>query len=722
MKRIRHAVPRALRTATAAWAATWSLSCAPTAQQTAPEVAAPVAEAPKPEVAAAPAAPVSRAPQGPKADALAVNITLADSGLEAASLDKTAAPCEDFYRFACGNWIKAHPIPADSARYSRFSEAQERNEAALKQILDDARDGKGEKTPVSKKLGALYGSCMDEAAVEKAGLTAIKPLLARAEKVKDAKSLFDTALALHKLDIEVMFDRSVSADFTDSTTNVLFLDSGGLGLPDRDFYLEASLKDKLDAYRAHVVRVFTLLGRDAAKAEAAANDVLAIETELAKVTRTATARRDLPKMYNPMDMEGLKKLTPSFDFAALLTAVGVSPQKKLVVTTPEFFTGLEKLVTSAPASQWANYLVLRIVDGTAETLPKKFDDEMFSLTQAITGVEQQRDRYKRCIDAVAFGMPEYLGQPYVQRMFPGDSKQIAKDLVSAIGDAMGQTLGHLDWMSEPTKAAARDKLAKIVPMIGFPDTWKSYDYTVDPKKYAANMLAARTFENKRQMAKAGNPIDRSEWFMGAFEVNAYYNPFANNTALPAGILQPPFFGASRSVAANLGGIGMVIGHELTHGFDDQGSQFDAQGNMRNWWQQQDLEKFRAKGQCVAQQYSSIEVLPKRNINGQLTLGENIADMGGVKMAFHAYRTLRNGADKTFVAEGFNEDQQFFLAVAQAWCSQDREPEAIRRLTTDPHSPPAYRVLGSLRNLPEFASAFSCKAGAPMAPQSSCQVW
>ena len=723
MKRIRHAVPRALWSTTAAWAATWSLSCAPAAQTAPATPAAPAAESQAPAVAEAPAAkPVSRAPAGVKPDAEKVNISLADSGLEAASLDKTVSPCEDFYRFACGNWITSHPIPADRARYSRFTEAQERNEATLKQILDDAKEGKGDKSPVSKKLGALYGSCMDETAVEKAGISAIKPLLGKAEKVKDAKSLFDAVLALHKVDIEVIFDRSVSADFKDSTTNVLFLDSGGLGLPDRDYYLEASLKDKLDAYRAHVVRVFGLLGRDAAASEAAANDVLAIETELAKVTRTAAARRDLPKLYNPIDMAGLKKLTPSFDFAALLKGVDVAPQQKIVVTTPEFFEGMEKLITSAPASQWANYLTLRTVDATADTLPKKFDDELFSLTQAITGVEKQRDRYKRCIDAVAMGMPEYLGQPYVQRMFPGDSKQIAKDLVGAIGDTMGQTLTHLDWMSEQTKAAARDKLAKIVPMIGFPDTWKTYDYAVNPKSYAANMLAARAFENKRQMKKAGQPIDRSEWLMGAFEVNAYYNPFANNTALPAGILQPPFFGAKRSVAANLGGIGMVIGHELTHGFDDQGAQFDAQGNMRNWWQQEDLSRFQSKGQCVAGQYGDIEVLPKRKINGQLTLGENIADLGGVKMAFYAYRTLRSGADKTFVADGFNEDQQFFLGVAQAWCSQEREAETVRRLTTDPHSPPKYRVFGSLRNLPEFADAFQCKAGERMAPKNACEVW
>jgi putative endopeptidase len=719
MKRIARYVPRALWMTVAAYGAA-SSACAPSQTPTNPVSAV---ATPDPAAAVAPPAVAKRKLPGPKDDAQVVNMSLAEAGLEPTSIDKSAAPCDDFYRFACGSWIEAHPIPADRSRWGRFAEVDERNENAIHTILEDARAGKGEQTVATKKLGALYGSCMDEKAVDKAGLTAVKPLLDKAAKAKDAKTVQAAVLAMHEVGVGAVFDRQTEADFADSTTNVLFLDSGGLGLPDRDYYLVDSLKDKRDAYRAHVIRVFQLLGRDEKAATTAADEVIALETELAKVTRTAAERRDIPKMYNPLDMEGLKKLTPSFDWDGYLAKLGASAQKKVVVTTPEYFSGVEKLLAGgATPSQWQNYLTLRVIDGTAETLPKKFDDEFFSLQQALTGVEKQRDRYKRCIDAVAVAMPEYLGQPYVERMFPGESKKTAQELVNAIGKAMGETFARLDWMSDATKAAAQRKLEKIVPMIGFPDSWRTYEFNVDAKRYTSNMLAARAFEVQRQVKKAGNPYDRTEWLMGAYEVNAYYNPLANNTALPAGILQPPFFGANRSVAANLGGIGMVIGHELTHGFDDQGSQFDEQGNMRNWWQKQDLEQFNAKGQCVSKQYGEIEVLKARNINGQLTLGENIADMGGVKMAFEAYRQLRADSDKRYVADGFTEDQQFFLAVGQAWCSAEREAETVKRLTTDPHSPPAYRVLGALRNLPEFSDAFECESGARYAPANSCTVW
>jgi putative endopeptidase len=660
-------------------------------------------------------------PGGPAPGAEVVQVTLADVGLEATSLDRTVNACEDFYQFACGGWLTANPIPADKARWGRFGEVDQNNEKALHEILEDARSGKSNDAAMTK-LGAYYGSCMDEAAIEKAGLTGIKPLLDAAAKVKDAKSL-DAAIVLFHLNaVYPVFTWAPFGDFADSKTAVLYLDTGGLGLPDRDYYVKDEFKDKVTAYREHLVRLFGLLGRTKAAATKAAADVIAVETELAKVTKTATERRDLPKLYNPTDLAGLIAQSPGFPWEAYFKQLGHPGMGKLVVTTPDHVKAFSTLRTSFKPTQWQAYLTARVVGSTANALPKKFDQEAFALAKALTGVEKQRDRWKRCVDATAQAMPELLGQPYVARKFPGESKTAATNMVQAIAAAMGEQIGTLDWMSAETKAAARGKLTRLDAMIGYPDTWKTYDFEVGPKSFAKNVLAAQTFEARRQLLKAGKPVDRKEWGMPAFIVNAYYDPTNNLTALPAGILQPPFFGAQRSVAANLGGIGMVVGHELTHGFDNIGAQFDADGNMKNWWQPADLTKFQERGTCVADQYATFEALPGKKLNGQLTLGENIADLGGVKMAFHAYRQLRSGADKTYVADGFSEDQQFFLAVAQAWCSQDRPDEAQRLLTVDEHSPPRLRVYGALRNLPAFSQAFSCAEGTPMNPANACHVW
>jgi len=359
---------------------------------------------------------------------------------------------------------------------------------------------------------------------------------------------------------------------------------------------------------------------------------------------------------------------------------------------------------------------------SAFSLPKTFDDEAFALLRAVTGVADKQPRYKRCIDATQIAIGELLGKAYVDKHFPASSKQGASVLVDAIVQVMGSELAGVPWMSEPTRKIAQDKLAKLVRMIGYPEKWRDYTFAIKREDFAGNRLRAMAAETRRVLAKAGKPVDRGEWLMNAYEVNAYYNPTTNSTALLAGILQPPFFGADRSIAANMGGIGMVIGHELTHGFDDSGAQFDATGNLANWWAADDKAKFDARGKCLADQYAGFEAAPKQFVNGALTLGENIADLGGVKMAFKAYRSLRANADKAYVADGFSEDQLFFLAVGQAWCTRSRPAEIVRRLTVDPHAPPKFRIYGALRNLPEFAQAFSCAAGTPMRPAQACSVW
>ncbi len=649
----------------------------------------------------------------------AVKVTLADVGLEASSLDRTADPCLDFYQFACGGWLANNQIPGDRARWGRFSEIEEKNNTATRGILEEAAKGIGGDA-VAKKLGDFYASCMDESTIDRVGIAPIKPFLDKTTKVKDAKSWMATLTELHRLNMWVAFRSHAMADLKDSTTNVLYIDTAGLGLPDRDYYVKPDFKDKVDAYKAHVARMFT--AANIADPQTAAADVLAIETELAKLTKTKTEARDVTAAYNPTDVVGLAKRTKSIDWKPYWKTLGIEPGKKIVLGTPKFFDAFDALRAKFKFPQWGNYFTYHLLIRTSFWLPKAFDAEAFELDKVLTGVEKQKDRSKRCIEATEQALGEVLGLQYVTKYFPATSKKQVTGYVDALVKVMGEEIAKLPWMSESTRQIAVGKLAKVVRMIGYPDKWRTYDYEVKRDDFAGNMLRSRAFETKRILTRVGRPVDRAEWSMNTYTVNAYYRSTANNTALPAGILQPPFFGPDRSVAANLGGIGMVIGHELTHGFDDQGAQFDADGNLKNWWQKDDEASFTKRTSCVADQYSGFEALPKQFVQGKLTLGENVADLGGVKMAFKAYRSLRKDADKVYVADGFDEDQQFFLAVGQAWCTKDRQAEVQRRLTVDPHSPPKFRVYGALRNLPEFAQAFKCAPGTPMHPANTCNVW
>jgi putative endopeptidase len=645
------------------------------------------------------------------------NATLAEVGLEAASLDRSVDPCVDFYQFACGGWLAANQIPPDRSRWSRFNEIDDKNQLALKALLEEAA---AKQDPATKKLGDYYASCLDEAALEKIGTASLKPLLDKTTKVKDAKSWQAALTELHKIGVWVVWNASSDADLEQSTVNVSTLDAAGLGLPDRDYYLKPDFKAQLDSYQQHVTRMLTLAA--IATPDVAAADAIAIETELAKLTKTATEQRDVRGANNPTDLKKLAAKAKSVDWKTYYKGLGAAPSTKLIVGTPKFFAGLDGLRKKYKPAQWSGYFTYHLLDTYAIALPKAFDDEAFALRQLLGGATDKLPRFKRCIDSTATSLGEQLGHAFVDKQFPAQSRQAAVGLVDAIAAAMSDEIGRLDWMSEPTRKTAQDKLAKTVRMVGFPDKWRSYDFEVKRDDFAGNLMRATAFETKRVLSKASKPVDRGEWFMNTFRVDAYYNPSANNTALPAGILQPPFFGPDRSIAANLGGIGMMIGHELTHGFDDQGANFDASGNLKNWWQAEDKTKFEDKGKCLVAQYDSFEALPKQFVNGALTLGENIADLGGVKMAFKAYRALRKDATKAVIADGFTEDQQFFLGVAQAWCFKLRPADAQRLLTSDGHAPPKFRVYGALRNLPEFSQAFQCAAGTPMHPAQACSVW
>ncbi len=653
-----------------------------------------------------------------------VTTTLQSVGLDPLAMDRSQDACTDFYQYACGNWLKNVQIPADEPAWSRsFNEIQKRNELALRQILEQAAKS-GAADPVTQKLGAFFSACMDEAAVDQAGAQPIRHFLAEISGVSNAKSLAVVVTELHAAGIFPLFDVSPTQDADDATRWIANLDQNGLGLPDRDYYLreDEGSKKLRGTYHDHVARMLELAGTPKARASVAATDVLALETELAKISKTKVERRDPKGMFNRLNRAGVEKALPVFDWTGYWKGLGFPGTQDIAVTAPKYFEGLQALIDSTKPAVWQSYLSWQVVRSTAKLLSKPFVDESFRMQQALTGQPELPPRWRRCVHATDDALGDLLAQPYVKDHFPGDSKQSAQNMVAAISGAMANDLGKLDWMDEPTRARAREKLSSLAFLIGYPSKWKTYDFPIDAKSYAQNSLRSRHFELKRDLTKVGKPVDREEWQMTAPTVNAYYDPQRNQMVFPAGILQPPFYGIDQALAVNAGAIGMVVGHELTHGFDDEGSQFDAKGNLSSWWTAAASANFKAKISCVDKQYSAYEALPGLHVNGALTLGENIADNGGLKLAFEAYRALRADANETVVADGLTEDQQFFLGFAQSWCAAYRPDFERMVVQTNPHSPPRFRVRGPLTNTPQFAAAFSCKEGAPMHPKNICAVW
>ena len=675
-----------------------------------PEPQAPVAPMPPP-----PPPPTAIAPApGPKTRA----VSLESVGLSASAMDKNVDPCNDFYDFACGTWLKTTEIPADRSRWGRgFAEIAERNENLLKSVLEDPKTS-------STLVGKYYAACMDEAAIEKNGIKAIDPLRKLARGVHDAKTLAKTLGELHKSRVFALFDISDDQDAKDATKVIATLDQGGLGLPDRDYYTKDDdrSKDARKKYAETVEKLLGLAGYNAKAAKKAAEEILAFETELAKASKTRVERRDPKSLYNKIDRKGLLEKAPDFAWDAYFEALGAKDLNDVNVTSLAFVDAISKAVKGQKPEVWQRYLDWHVIRVSARTLPKAYVDAAFELEKSLSGQKEQRARWKRCVSATDEALGELLAQPFVEQRFGKDQKEAVEKMVYAIRDAFGEGLGSIEWMDGATKQKASEKLGKMAYLIGYPKKWRDYQVDVDAKSFAASTLSAHRWETKRRLTKIGKPLDREEWEMTPPTVNAYYNPAKNQMVFPAGILQTPFYGPKASLAVNLGGMGMVVGHELTHGFDDEGSQFDGDGNLKNWWEGDVRTKFDEKGTCVADQYGSYEPVPGVKQNGRLTLGENIADIGGVKLAFHAYRKLRAAADEVDVADGFTEDQQFFISVGQIWCMKSREEEARKRALTDPHSAPKFRVNGSLSDTPEFAQAFSCKEGTPMRPKKACSVW
>lgn len=674
--------------------------------------------------AASPAAPAPAAPPAaltPPGKPV-TSRTLASIGLDPGVLDRSADPCDDFYQFACGGWLKATEIPADKPLAMRsFVDISDRNLEYEHTMLERARNGASD-GPAGKQLGVFYGSCMNERAIEAAGLAALRPLLAPIDRVKDARSLTLAIAMLDASGIATLFVLTPAQDSVDARRVIANIDQGGLGLPDRDYYLSDDEQTRAvrAAYQTYVESVFAVLGRKTAKQEAA--NVIALEAEIAKVSKDKVARRDPRGTYHKIDRAGVARAMPRFDWDVYWSTIGLEGVKDVTVTSPELLAGLDKLLGSVKPEIWRSYLTFHATSSVAALFTRQLEEALFKFTSALTGQPEMSPRWKRCVDHTVGALGDLVGQMFVRDRFGGASKAAAEQQVHAIVAAMTSNLEVLPWMDPATRTKARAKLHAMTYQIGYPRKWKSYSFKLDPRTWAANALAARKAERARRLAKIGKPVDKDDWLMIAPQVDAYYEAQLNGMVFPAGILQPPFYSVEASTPVNLGGMGVVVGHELTHGFDDQGAQYDALGNLVNWWEPDTEQQFKRRTQCVIDQYSNYEVSGGIKVNGANTVGENIADIGGVKLAFAAYRQLSSSAMTAIVADGFTEDQQFFLGFGQAWCAKMRPDFEKLLVSVDVHSPPRWRVNGALSATPEFGKAFRCKTGSTMVPAKQCVVW
>ena len=647
--------------------------------------------------------------------------------LDPANIDRTANACVDFYQFANGGWLKNNPLPAAYSRWGSFEELGEGNQANLTKILQASTTAPASASRNTKLLGTYYGNCMDSAAADRMGAEPLKEDLEDIAKIDDKNDIIEEVAELQAKGVPVLFGFGSTQDIKNSTSVIGGAFQGGLGLPDRDYYFktDAASQEIRKNYVAHVQRILELGGTPQAQAAQDAQRVMAFETALAAAARTRVELRDPELNYNYRTKAQLDSMTPHWKWSEYFEHLGRKDIPAVDVQNPKFFSTVDSLVANAPLSDWKAYLRWKTIKDAAPLLSSAFVNEDFNFQKTLTGAKEMLPRYKRCTRAADFGLRDALGQVYVEQNFPPNAKARALEMIHNMEAALRERIGNLGWMSDATKKAAIAKLAAFTEKIGYPDKWRDYS-SLEIKKgsFLDNVYAVNLYENKRDLDMIAKPVDRTQWGMTPATVNAYYNPAMNEIVFPAGILQPPFFSPTADDAVNYGGMGSVIGHEMSHGFDDQGAQFDPQGNLKNWWSDADLAAFKQRTGLVSSQFDAYTVLDSLHVQGKLTLGENIGDLGGLNIAFAALKKSMEGKPRPANIDGFTPEQRFFLAWAQIWRQNITPQNQRQRILTDSHAPGRWRTNGPLSNMPEFAAAFGCKPGDPMVRNTSVRasIW
>ena len=653
-------------------------------------------------------------------------IQASSAGFDLGSLDTTVKPGNDFFRYADGGWIDKNPIPAELPRWGRFLELNENNLKTCDQIMRDASTARAPKGSDLQKIGDFYASGMDEAAIEAAGLTPLQPQLDRIAAIQNLADLQKEVVGLHEIGVGVLFGIGSTQDAKDNTQVIGEVDQGGLGLPDRDYYFDDKKADIRAAYVDHMAKTFALMGDTPEVAQKNAETVMSLETALAEHSRTRVQLRDPEANYNKKDRAEIAALTPSFNWDSYLSDVGLGNVGSLNVGQPEFFQALDGLLTSRPLDDWKTYLRWHLIDSSAGNLSKAFVDENFHFKGTVlSGTPTIRPRWKRVVAASDSAIGDLVGKQYVERTFPPEAKARVGELIDNLKGAFRESLQSLPWMSDETRQKALQKMDAFTAKIGYPDKWKDYSaLDIDRGPFVLNVQRANQHAFHQDLEKIGKPVDRTEWHMTPQTVNAYYNPLQNEIVFPAGILQPPFFNFAADDAVNYGGIGAVIGHEMTHGFDDQGAQFDGDGNLKNWWTDADLAAFHQRTDAVSALFDSFEVEPGLHVNGKLVTGEATADLGGITLAYRAFERSMQAKGRPDNIDGFSPEQRFFLGFGQIWAGAQRPEYTRMQVATDPHPYAPFRVNGTLQNLPEFGAAFGVQPGEPMQlpPDRQIKIW